>query len=85
MTAAQSPGRSTGRACGPCRPRRCSVARRSSERSATLRTSCWRPRADDAWLVERAGGMVRVVESNAANMKVTTPTDLRVAEVLLAR
>jgi 2-C-methyl-D-erythritol 4-phosphate cytidylyltransferase len=40
---------------------------------------------DDAWLVERAGGVVRVVESNAENVKVTTPTDLRVAEVLLAR
>jgi 2-C-methyl-D-erythritol 4-phosphate cytidylyltransferase len=40
---------------------------------------------DDAWLVERAGGVVRVVESNAENMKITTPTDLRVAEALLAR
>jgi 2-C-methyl-D-erythritol 4-phosphate cytidylyltransferase len=39
---------------------------------------------DDAWLVERAGGTVRVVESTPANFKVTTPHDLRVAELLLA-
>ena len=35
---------------------------------------------DDAWLVERAGGTVRVVESSPANFKVTTPHDLRVAD-----
>ena len=36
------------------------------------------PRAtDDAWLVERAGGTVRVVESSPANFKITTPHDLR--------
>jgi 2-C-methyl-D-erythritol 4-phosphate cytidylyltransferase len=39
---------------------------------------------DDAWLVERAGGTVRVVESSPDNLKVTTPMDLRVAELLLA-
>jgi 2-C-methyl-D-erythritol 4-phosphate cytidylyltransferase len=39
---------------------------------------------DDAWLVERAGGTVRVVESTPANFKVTTAHDLRVAELLLA-
>ncbi len=38
---------------------------------------------DDAWLVERAGGTVRVVESSPANFKVTTPHDLRVADSLL--
>src|SRR5438270_4441244 len=35
---------------------------------------------DDAWLVEQAGGVVRVLESPAPNIKVTTQTDLRVAE-----
>ena len=40
---------------------------------------------DDAWLVERAGGSVRVVESSPANFKVTTPHDLEVAEMLLAK
>jgi 2-C-methyl-D-erythritol 4-phosphate cytidylyltransferase len=39
---------------------------------------------DDAWLVERTGGTVRVVESTPANFKVTTPYDLRIAEHLLA-
>jgi len=38
---------------------------------------------DDAWLVERAGGTVRVVESSPANLKVTTPHDLQIAELLL--
>jgi 2-C-methyl-D-erythritol 4-phosphate cytidylyltransferase len=38
---------------------------------------------DDAWLVERTGGTVRVVESSPANLKVTTPHDLQIAELLL--
>jgi 2-C-methyl-D-erythritol 4-phosphate cytidylyltransferase len=38
---------------------------------------------DDAWLVERAGGRVRVVATGAENFKVTTPHDLRVAGILL--
>jgi len=40
---------------------------------------------DDAWLVERAGGTVRVVSAPPENLKVTTALDLRVAELLLAR
>jgi 2-C-methyl-D-erythritol 4-phosphate cytidylyltransferase len=39
---------------------------------------------DDAWLIERAGGRVIVVRASAENLKVTTPFDLRVAELLLA-
>jgi 2-C-methyl-D-erythritol 4-phosphate cytidylyltransferase len=39
---------------------------------------------DDAWLIERAGGVVHVVQSDASNLKVTTPTDLRIAELLLS-
>ena len=39
---------------------------------------------DDAWLVERAGGVVRVLASGSANPKITTPDDLRVAELLLS-
>ena len=38
---------------------------------------------DDAWLVERAGGSVRVIESSHANFKVTTPHDLAIAESFL--
>jgi 2-C-methyl-D-erythritol 4-phosphate cytidylyltransferase len=39
---------------------------------------------DDAWLIERAGGTVRILGSDPGNMKITTPEDLRVAELLLA-
>jgi len=37
---------------------------------------------DDASLVEAAGGRVVVVEGDAINIKITTPHDLRVAELL---
>ena len=39
---------------------------------------------DDAWLVERSGGVVRVTDAGPENIKVTTPIDLRLAEMLLA-
>jgi 2-C-methyl-D-erythritol 4-phosphate cytidylyltransferase len=39
---------------------------------------------DDAQLVEAIGGDVRIVESSRDNLKITTPFDLRVAELLLA-
>ena len=38
---------------------------------------------DDAWLIERIGGTVHVVDAGPGNIKITTPTDLRLAEVLL--
>jgi 2-C-methyl-D-erythritol 4-phosphate cytidylyltransferase len=38
---------------------------------------------DDAALVEAMGGTVRLVPAPADNLKVTTPLDLRVAELLL--
>jgi 2-C-methyl-D-erythritol 4-phosphate cytidylyltransferase len=38
---------------------------------------------DDAWLIERAGGAVHVIGSDPGNLKVTTPEDLRLAELLL--
>ncbi|MGH2911809.1 MAG: 2-C-methyl-D-erythritol 4-phosphate cytidylyltransferase [Solirubrobacteraceae bacterium] len=41
--------------------------------------------SDDAWLVERAGGRVVVVSSPKDNLKVTTPVDLALAELLIAR
>jgi 2-C-methyl-D-erythritol 4-phosphate cytidylyltransferase len=40
---------------------------------------------DDAWLVEQLGGIVRVLDSPAANIKVTSAVDLRVAEALLSQ
>jgi 2-C-methyl-D-erythritol 4-phosphate cytidylyltransferase len=39
---------------------------------------------DDAWLVEQAGGSVRVIDAGPLNIKVTTTTDLRLAELLLS-
>lgn len=39
--------------------------------------------ADDAVLVERLGRTVRIVEDSPANLKITVPHDLRVAEALL--
>lgn len=39
---------------------------------------------DDASLVEALGGTVRIVEAPRENLKVTTPLDLRLAELLLA-
>jgi 2-C-methyl-D-erythritol 4-phosphate cytidylyltransferase len=38
---------------------------------------------DDAWLVERYGGVVRIVAAPRENMKITTPGDLHVAELAL--
>jgi 2-C-methyl-D-erythritol 4-phosphate cytidylyltransferase len=40
---------------------------------------------DDAWLVERTGGVVAIVAAPRENLKVTTELDLRLAELLLAR
>jgi 2-C-methyl-D-erythritol 4-phosphate cytidylyltransferase len=39
---------------------------------------------DDAWLIERRGGRVIVVRASEENLKVTTPIDLQLAELLLA-
>jgi 2-C-methyl-D-erythritol 4-phosphate cytidylyltransferase len=40
---------------------------------------------DDAWLLERLGGRVAVVAVSGENLKVTTPVDLELAELLLKR
>jgi 2-C-methyl-D-erythritol 4-phosphate cytidylyltransferase len=39
---------------------------------------------DDAWLIERAGGTVRIAPAGPDNVKVTSAIDLRLAELLLA-
>lgn len=38
---------------------------------------------DDAWLVERLGGSVLLVENDEPNHKVTSPVDLQIAALLL--
>src|SRR5919109_2463329 len=58
--------------------------REALERALAVDDAVLAQATDDAWLVERAGGTVRVVESTPANLKVTTPLDLRLAEHLLA-
>lgn len=40
---------------------------------------------DDAWLVERLGGRVAIVPSGRENLKITTPLDLALAELLIAQ
>jgi 2-C-methyl-D-erythritol 4-phosphate cytidylyltransferase len=40
---------------------------------------------DEAMLIERAGGTVLIHPSGPENLKVTTPLDLKVAELLLAQ
>jgi 2-C-methyl-D-erythritol 4-phosphate cytidylyltransferase len=42
-----------------------------------------RQATDDAWLIERAGGTVRVLDAGQPNIKVTTELELRLAETLL--
>ena len=58
--------------------------REALERALAVGEEVLAQATDDAWLVERTGGTVRVVESTPANFKVTTPHDLRIAEYLLA-
>lgn len=57
--------------------------REALERALDVSGAVLAAATDDAWLVERSGGTVLVVESSPENLKVTTPHDLRVAELLL--
>lgn len=61
------------------------VFRRAALESALLGASdeLLAAATDDAWLIEQAGGSVRVVRSSPGNIKVTSSTDLKVAELLL--
>jgi 2-C-methyl-D-erythritol 4-phosphate cytidylyltransferase len=59
--------------------RRAALARALDQGDAVLGAA-----TDDASLVEALGGTVRVVEAPRENLKVTTPLDFRVAELLLA-
>lgn len=40
---------------------------------------------DDAWLIERSGGTVHLVCSDSHNIKVTSPIDLELAELMLSK
>jgi 2-C-methyl-D-erythritol 4-phosphate cytidylyltransferase len=58
--------------------------RAALERALDADESVLAAATDDAWLVERVGGTVKVVPAPPENLKVTTPLDLRVAELLLS-
>jgi 2-C-methyl-D-erythritol 4-phosphate cytidylyltransferase len=73
------------------RPRLWAVQTPQVFRRAALERALWEASpevlaaaTDDAWLVERGGGSVHVVEGEATNLKVTVPADLQIAERLLA-
>jgi 2-C-methyl-D-erythritol 4-phosphate cytidylyltransferase len=53
-------------------------------REAFASTELLAQATDDAMLLERMGGRVLLHEAPAENLKVTTPLDLRVAELLVA-
>ena len=60
------------------------VFRRAAlERALAVSDDVLAAATDDASLVERMGGVVRVVASPRENMKITTPGDLKVAELAL--
>jgi 2-C-methyl-D-erythritol 4-phosphate cytidylyltransferase len=59
----------------------CSLIRRAYEQAARNKVTV----TDDAALVERLGVSVRLVIGSEDNIKVTTPTDLVLAEALLAQ
>ncbi|MFZ0385649.1 MAG: 2-C-methyl-D-erythritol 4-phosphate cytidylyltransferase [Solirubrobacteraceae bacterium] len=60
--------------------RRAALERALAEASDELLSQA----TDDAWLIERGGGVVHVIGSDPGNLKITTSEDLRVAELLLA-
>lgn len=58
--------------------------REALERALDVSEELLAQATDDAWLVERAGGRVAIVASSSENLKVTTRTDLALAELLIA-
>jgi 2-C-methyl-D-erythritol 4-phosphate cytidylyltransferase len=58
--------------------------REALERALDVPAEVLAAATDDAWLVERNGGIVTIVASDPGNLKITTPADLHVAEELLA-
>lgn len=57
--------------------------REALERALDVSDDVLAAATDDAWLVERAGGVVRIVAAPSDNLKVTTRRDLQVAETVL--
>jgi 2-C-methyl-D-erythritol 4-phosphate cytidylyltransferase len=59
--------------------------REALERALDVPADILAQATDDAWLVERIGGRVAVVPADTSNLKITTPVDLELAEMLVAR
>jgi 2-C-methyl-D-erythritol 4-phosphate cytidylyltransferase len=59
------------------------VFRRAALERALARAGDLDRATDDAWLVEQAGGVVRIVGADPGNLKITTREDLKIAELLL--
>jgi len=57
--------------------------REALERGLAVSDDVLAAATDDAWLVERAGGSVRLVAVTEENLKVTTAVDLKLAGMLL--
>jgi 2-C-methyl-D-erythritol 4-phosphate cytidylyltransferase len=61
------------------------VFRRAAlERAINVPAGTLSAATDDAWLVERAGGTVVVLPAPPENFKITTPLDLKLAELILS-
>ena len=61
------------------------VFRRAAlERALDVSAEVLAQATDDAWLVERLGGRVAIVPAGSENLKITTPLDLSLAELLIA-
>ena len=72
-------GRCPGMSCGRCRRPRSSATTFCLRRTA----AAWDEVTDDASLVERLGHKVRVFQGSPDNIKITTKTDLLLAEAIL--
>jgi 2-C-methyl-D-erythritol 4-phosphate cytidylyltransferase len=57
--------------------------RAALERALAVNDDTLAAATDDAWLIERTGGTVRVVAGSPENLKVTTVADLQRAELVL--
>jgi 2-C-methyl-D-erythritol 4-phosphate cytidylyltransferase len=57
--------------------------RRSLERALAAPEAQLDRATDDAWLVEQQGGTVVLLPTSPENFKITTPLDLRIAELIL--
>lgn len=59
--------------------------RQALERALAVPDGVLAAATDDAWLVERSGGRVAILPWQEANIKVTNPLDLALAQMLLGR